>query len=61
MKDASIVTLKMLKNWQTTIHTDQSNQTIIALTQAFHAALCRISSQEEETVSSQYKVEGKNK
>lgn len=51
----------MLKNWQSAIHTDQSNQTIIALTQAFHAALCRISNQEEETVSSQYKVEGKNK
>lgn len=49
----------MLKNWQTTIHTDKSNQTVIALTQAFHAALCSISSQEEETLSAQYKVEGK--
>lgn len=49
----------MLKNWQTAIHTDKSNQTIIALTQAFHAALFSISIQEEDSLSSQYKVEGK--
>lgn len=49
----------MLKNWQTQIHTDKSNKTIMALTQAFHAALCSISNQEEESEPCQYKVEGK--
>lgn len=61
MKDARIITLKMLKNWQNAIHSDKSNQTITALTQAFHAALCSISSQEEDTLPSQYKVEGEIK
>lgn len=48
----------MLRNWQTQIHNDKSNQTIIALMQAFHAALCQISNQEEENEPAQYKVEG---
>lgn len=50
----------MLKNWQQQIHMDKSNQTINTLTQAFHAALCRISNQEEEIVASDYMVEGNN-
>lgn len=49
----------MLKNWQTQIHVDKSNQTIVTLTQAFHAALCRISSPEEDNEPSLYKVDGK--
>lgn len=51
----------MIKNWQIQIHSDKSNQTIIALTQAFHAALCRISTSDEEFEHSEYKIEGKKK
>lgn len=48
----------MLKNWQAQIHTDKSNHTIMALTQAFHAALSSISNQEDESEPSKFKVEG---
>ncbi|XP_018561160.1 nucleolar complex protein 2 homolog [Anoplophora glabripennis] len=57
-KDESVITLKMLKKWQSEIQTDKSNKTITTLTQAFHAALFTISSREEDDEPSHYKVEG---
>ncbi|KAJ8923311.1 hypothetical protein NQ315_001869 [Exocentrus adspersus] len=53
----SVITLKLLKKWQSDIQTDKSNKTIITLTEAFHAALVTISTQEDEEPS-HFKVEG---
>jgi nucleolar complex protein 2 len=57
VKDKGIVTLKMLKNWDTAIQKDLTNKTILSLTRAFHAALVRVSSENEQEPC-QYKVEG---
>lgn len=48
----------MLKAWQNDIQTDKSNKTIVALTQAFHAALLRVSNPEEADEIAHYKVDG---
>ncbi|XP_076266576.1 nucleolar complex protein 2 [Rhynchophorus ferrugineus] len=56
-KDNHIITLKLIKQWQSSIKTDRSNKTIIELTQAFHAALKRVSNSEEENEPLKYKVE----
>lgn len=47
----------MLKNWQIALQTDKTNKTIGCLIQAFHAALLRVSNEEDEV--SEYKVDGK--
>lgn len=52
-----MVTLKLLKKWQTEIQTDKSKQTMSRLVEAFHAALQRVSNCEDE-VPSKFKVEG---
>lgn len=53
------ITLKMLKTWQKDIQTDKSNKTIVTLTQAFHAALMRVSNTDEETDEiTHFKVDG---
>jgi nucleolar complex protein 2 len=57
VKDKGIVTLKMLKNWDTAIQKDLTNKTILSLTRAFHAALVRVTSENEQEPC-QYKVEG---
>ncbi|KAG5890176.1 hypothetical protein JTB14_014342 [Gonioctena quinquepunctata] len=57
-KDCRVITLKLLKIWGSEIHTDKSNKTIIALMQAFHAALHRIANREEDEEPSYFKVEG---
>ncbi|XP_023017825.1 nucleolar complex protein 2 [Leptinotarsa decemlineata] len=57
-KDSRVITLKLLKIWQSEVHTDKSNKTITALIQAFHAALLRITSQEKDEEPSYFKVEG---
>ncbi|RZC32306.1 nucleolar complex protein 2 -like, partial [Asbolus verrucosus] len=56
-KDHGVVTLKMLKAWESEIQKDQSNRTITAVAQAFHAALLRVSAEEDQEPS-QFKVEG---
>ncbi|KAJ8972628.1 hypothetical protein NQ314_000084 [Rhamnusium bicolor] len=56
-KDNRVITLRMLKKWQSDIHTDKSNKTIIDLTQAFHAALFRIANQDEDKEPSHFRVE----
>lgn len=55
-----MITLKLIKTWQNDIQTDRSNQTIIKLTQAFHAALKTISgnSEEPDDEPDHFKVEG---
>ncbi|CAH1959286.1 unnamed protein product [Acanthoscelides obtectus] len=55
-KNERAITLKMLKQWQSELRTDKSNKTIIIATQAFHAALTTVSSEDEEP--SYFKVEG---
>uniref|UniRef100_A0A6P7GR46 Nucleolar complex protein 2 homolog n=1 Tax=Diabrotica virgifera virgifera TaxID=50390 RepID=A0A6P7GR46_DIAVI len=57
-KDSRVITLKLLKHWQTEIQTDKSNKTIIAVTHAFHAALRTVVSEEEDQEPAEYKVEG---
>lgn len=47
----------MLKKWQSDIQTDKSNKTIGQLIQAFHAALQRVSSKQDEEPA-RYKVDG---
>lgn len=49
----------MLKAWQVDIRNDKSNKTILELTRAFHAALCRISSEDSDNEPAYYKVDGK--
>lgn len=52
-----VITLRMLKTWQTNLQTDKTNKTIGYVIKAFHAALIRVSNtgnQEEY----QYKVDG---
>nr|CAI5851950.1 unnamed protein product [Callosobruchus analis] len=56
-KDERTITLKMLKQWQSELRTDKKNRSIIIATQAFHAALKTVST-EEDDVPSYYKVEG---
>lgn len=58
-KDNRIITFKLIKQWQNNIQHDKSNKTIIELTQAFHAALRRVSSMDEEEEPLKYKVEGR--
>ncbi|KAJ8941623.1 hypothetical protein NQ318_000329 [Aromia moschata] len=58
-RDNRIITLKMLKKWQTDIQTDKSNKTIITLTQAFHAAMFHVAANQEEDETPEYfKIEG---
>ena len=58
-KDNRVITLKIIKKWQNDIQTDKSNKTIIELGHAFHAALRRISSAEEQDEEpAHFKVEG---
>lgn len=47
----------MLKNWESSIQTDPTNQTITTLMQAFHGALLRVSNEDKAQSSSVYKVE----
>ncbi|CAG9857031.1 unnamed protein product [Phyllotreta striolata] len=56
-KDSRVITHKMLRAWQTDIQTDKSSKTITTLIDAFHAALQRISS-EEDNEPAYYKVDG---
>ncbi|CAG9817794.1 unnamed protein product [Phaedon cochleariae] len=58
LKDSRIITHKLLKVWSTDIHTDKTNKTIIALIQAFHAALNTVTTQEEIQEPAIFKVEG---
>lgn len=49
----------MLKTWKSDIQTDKTNKTITAVIQAFHAALRRVSSDEDaDDDPVVYKVEG---
>ncbi|XP_050311037.1 nucleolar complex protein 2 homolog [Anthonomus grandis grandis] len=58
-QDDKVITLKLIKKWQTDIQTEKSNKTIIEVTQAFHAALKRISSDEEQDDEPvRFKVDG---
>ncbi|CAG9773791.1 unnamed protein product [Ceutorhynchus assimilis] len=58
-QDNRVITLKLIKKWQNDIQTDKSNKTITELAQAFHAALQRISSDEEkDEAPGHFKVEG---
>ncbi|XP_049817161.1 nucleolar complex protein 2 homolog isoform X2 [Aethina tumida] len=58
-KDNRVITLKMLKTWKSDIQTDKTNKTITAVIQAFHAALRRVSSDEDaDDDPVVYKVEG---
>ncbi|KRT80116.1 hypothetical protein AMK59_6378, partial [Oryctes borbonicus] len=56
--DTSTITLKVLKSWQNDIKTDKSNVTIVKLIKAFHAAIARVSGNEEDDNAIVYKVEG---
>ncbi|XP_060521938.1 nucleolar complex protein 2 homolog [Cylas formicarius] len=58
-KDNRVITLKIIKKWQSDIQADRSNKTIVEVTQAFHAALLRVSNidmPDDESV--RFKVEG---
>lgn len=57
-KDSRVITLKLIRSWQSDIQTDKTNKTIVALTQAFHAALFRVVSKEDDEPV-HYRVEGK--
>lgn len=59
VEDKGAVTLKLLKKWQVDIQTDKTNQTIRNLIHAFHAALRRVSSNEDDDEPVQFKVGGK--
>lgn len=49
----------MIKKWQSNIQTDKSNKTLTELAQAFHAALKRISNDEnEDDEPARFKIEG---
>ncbi|KAK5640710.1 hypothetical protein RI129_009257 [Pyrocoelia pectoralis] len=50
------VTLHMLRKWQSDLQTDNTKNTIAHVIQAFHAALLRVSNEQEEI--SDYKVDG---
>ncbi|XP_030745334.1 nucleolar complex protein 2 homolog [Sitophilus oryzae] len=56
-KEEHVITLKIIKKWQTDILVEKSNKTIIEVIQAFHAALKRVSSDDEESEPAKYKVE----
>ncbi|KAK4874875.1 hypothetical protein RN001_014235 [Aquatica leii] len=51
-----VITLRMLKKWQGDLQTDTTKNTIADVIQAFHAALLRVSNEEDE--ESLYKVDG---
>lgn len=57
VRGSGTVTLKMLKNWESSIQTDTTNQTITMLIQAFHGALLRVSNNDEAQGFSVYKVD----
>ncbi|ERL85936.1 hypothetical protein D910_03351 [Dendroctonus ponderosae] len=46
--DKKVITLKLIRKWQVDIQTDKSNKTITQVMQACHAALKRISGDNEE-------------
>lgn len=53
------ITLKLIKTWRNDIKTDKTNKTIGCLINAFHAAIVRVSTEENVTDgSTQYKVDG---
>ncbi|XP_056636618.1 nucleolar complex protein 2 homolog [Diorhabda sublineata] len=56
-KDPRIITLKVLKSWQSEIQSDKTNKTIIAVMQAFSAALRTVSNDGDQEAG-YYKVEG---
>ncbi|XP_057654661.1 nucleolar complex protein 2 homolog [Diorhabda carinulata] len=56
-KDPRIITLKVLKSWQAEIQLDKTNKTIIAVMQAFSAALRTVSNDGDQEAG-YYKVEG---
>lgn len=58
VEDKRTITLKMLKKWQVDIQTDKSNHTIRNLVNAFHAALKRVSNNEEDDEPVHFKVGG---
>lgn len=58
VEEKGAITLKMLKQWQTDIKTDKTNQTIRNLVHAFHAALRRVSSNEDDDEVVHFKVGG---
>lgn len=58
VEEKGAITLKMLKQWQTDIQTDKTNQTIRNLVHAFHAALRRVSSNEDDDTVVHFKVGG---
>ncbi|KAF5295175.1 hypothetical protein FQR65_LT10563 [Abscondita terminalis] len=51
-----VITLRMLKKWQADLLTDTTKNTIANVINAFHAALLRVSNEEDEI--SQFKVDG---
>lgn len=55
--DERNITLQLIKKWQNDIKTDKSCHTINCITKAFHAALIRVSN-EDEQVHCEYKVDG---
>lgn len=59
VEDKGAVNLKLLKKWQVDIRNDKSNQTIRNLVHAFHAALRRVSNNEDDDEPVQFKVGGK--
>ncbi|XP_068085112.1 nucleolar complex protein 2 isoform X3 [Anabrus simplex] len=53
-----VITLKMVNAWQENLQTDKSVQTIKCVVKAFHAALLRVSGDEDERDAAVYKVDG---
>ncbi|CAH0563898.1 unnamed protein product [Brassicogethes aeneus] len=59
VKDNRVITLKLIKQWQNDIQTDKSKNTILNVTQAFHACLKRVSADDDQDEEpALFKVEG---
>ncbi|KAL3274218.1 hypothetical protein HHI36_015630 [Cryptolaemus montrouzieri] len=56
-KESNAITLKLLRKWQNDIRTDKTNKTLNILAQALHAALLRVSPDDNDGAPT-FKVEG---